>query len=184
MATLATILIAFAGGYLAGTHGSPTRAIAQSPLTSAHTSCYFSPEGKCLEAIIDQLAAAQNSIELEGRSLTATSIADALISAKRRGVHVTLVLDAAQTSEHRDQVRKLVRAGIPISLDARHAVADNRVILIDEQVVITGSFSFAEVSAQENADNLLILRNQPQLQASYENDFRIHVAHSQPYDGN
>jgi phosphatidylserine/phosphatidylglycerophosphate/cardiolipin synthase-like enzyme len=183
MATLATIIIAFAGGYLAGVHGAPTRVTAQN-LAPAHTACNFCPEGKCLEAVADELLAAQHSIEIEGRSLTSTSVADALLSAKSRGVQVTLLLDAAQTSEHREHARRLVKAGIPVYLDARHAVADNRVILIDERIVITGSFSFTESSAPQNAGNLLILHDQPQLQSSYENDFRLHVRHSQPYDGN
>lgn len=183
MATLVTILIAFAGGFVAGVHDLPRQATAQNP-ASGGTKCYFSPQGGCSDAIVDQLAAARHSVQVEGYSLTSQPIADALASAHRRGVDVTLVLDAAQTSEHRQQARDLVHAGIPVYLDARHAIADNRVILIDEQVIITGSFNFNATAESDNAENLLIIRDQPQLQASYENDFRTHVGHSQRYDGN
>lgn len=183
MATLATIIIAFAGGFFAAYHELPNQAAAQNP-TSRGTRCYFSPQGGCTDAIVDQLAAARHSVQLEAYALTSQPIADALASAHRRGVDVTLVLDATQTSEHREQARALVRAGIPVYLDARHAIADNRVILIDEQVIITGSFNFTPAADSENAENLLIIRNQPQLQAAYENDFRTHLAHSQRYDGN
>jgi phosphatidylserine/phosphatidylglycerophosphate/cardiolipin synthase-like enzyme len=183
MATLATIIIAFAGGFLAGNREAPSRATAQNP-PSAGTKCYFSPQGGCTDAVVDQLAAARHSIQLEGYALTSPPIADALAAARHRGVDVTLVLDAAQTSEHREQARNLVHAGIAVYLDARHAVADNRVILIDEQVIISGSFNFTPAAESQNAENLLILRDQPQPQAAYENDFRTHLSHSQRYDGN
>jgi phosphatidylserine/phosphatidylglycerophosphate/cardiolipin synthase-like enzyme len=183
MSTLATIIIAFAGGFLAGNHQVPRRATGQNQ-TSEGIKCYFSPQGGCTDAVVDQIAAARHSVQLEGYALTSQPIADALARAHRRGVDVTLVVDAAQTSEHREQVRSLVRAGVPVYLDARHAIADNRVILIDEQVIITGSFNFTPAAETQNAENLLILRDQPQLQAVYENDFRSHLSHSQRYDGN
>ena len=183
MATLATIIIAFAGGFLAAIRELSNRAIAQTQ-AAVQAKCYFSPQGGCTDAIIDQLTAARHSIELEGYALTSQPIADALAAAHRRGVDVTLVLDAAQTSEHREQARNLVHAGLPVYLDAQHAIADNRVILIDEQVIITGTFNFTPAAESENAENLLILRDQPQLQAAYERDFRTHLSHSQRYDGN
>lgn len=183
MATLATIIIAFAGGFFAAHQESPNRAAAQNP-ASGGTKCYFSPQGGCTDAIVDQLAGARHSVQLEAYSLTSQPIADALASAHRRGVDVELVLDATQTSEHREQARALVRAGIPVYLDARHAIADNRIIMIDEQVIVTGSFNLTPAAESENAENLLIIRDQPQLQAAYENDFRTHLGHAQRYDGN
>ena len=110
-------------------------------------------------------------------------IADAL-AARRRGIHVTVILDAAQTSEHREQVALPRREHrVPIMLDPKHGLADNRVILIDNHTLITGSFDFSEGSEDGNASNMLIIRDQPQIQSSYEENFRVHLGHVQPYDG-
>ncbi|GMU22258.1 MAG: hypothetical protein AMXMBFR13_23460 [Phycisphaerae bacterium] len=65
-------------------------------------------------------------------------------------------------------------------IDARHAIAHNKVILIDEQVIITGSFNFSKAAKESNAENLLVIRDQPRLMAQYLANFRQHQAHSEP----
>jgi phosphatidylserine/phosphatidylglycerophosphate/cardiolipin synthase-like enzyme len=186
MATLLFTLIAFAGGFLAGLHGTPTPATGQPLLPKApapNVSAHFSPQGGCTNAVVDEIASARRTVEVESRTLTSARIADALAAAARRGVHVTVLLDAAQASEHREQVRYLVGERIPVMLDARHGLADNRLILIDNHTLLTGSFDFSDIAEQGNAANLLILRDQPQIQSLYEDNFRSHLAHAQPYDG-
>ena len=186
MATLLFTVIAFAGGFLAGMHGSPTPATGQPVLPKSpapDVSAHFSPKGGCTSAIVDEIANAHQTVELEAKSLTSPRIADALAAAARRGVHVTVLLDAAQTSEHRQQARYLIGERIPIMLDDKHGLADNRVILIDNHTLLTGSFDFSDAAEKANASNLLILRDQPQIQSLYEDNFPSHLAHAQPYDG-
>ena len=185
MATLVFTLIAFGGGFLAGMHGAPGPVVAnvaqnaQGPDLAA----YFSPKGGCTAAILDQIGAAQQTVEIQGFSLTSAPIADALAAAKRRGVRVTVLLDAAQTSERREQARYLVGAQVPVYLDSRHGAADNRVIMIDNRTLITGSFTFTDSAEEGNADNMLVIHDQPQLQSSFEENFRVHLKHSAVYDG-
>jgi phosphatidylserine/phosphatidylglycerophosphate/cardiolipin synthase-like enzyme len=185
MATLVITVIAFGGGFLAGMHGSPTPVIGQPVATKSgpDASAYFSPRGGSTTAILDQIGSAQQTVEVQSHALTSPVIADALVAARRRGVRVTVVLDAAHTSEHREQARYLVGQRIPVLLDAKHGQADNRVILIDNRILITGSFDFSDTAEDGNASNILILRDQPQLQSLYEDNFRAHLAHAQPYDG-
>jgi phosphatidylserine/phosphatidylglycerophosphate/cardiolipin synthase-like enzyme len=185
MATLAITVIAFGGGFLAGMRGEPVPVAAQSAPKPSELSAavFFSPKGGCVAAILDQISSAQQTVELQGPVLTSAPIADALAAAKRRGVRVSVLLDAAQTSEHREQARYLVGAQVPVFLDAKHGAADNRVILIDNRIVITGSFTFTDLAELGNADNMLVIHDQTQLQSSFEENFRVHLAHSVPYDG-
>ena len=186
MATLLFTLIAFAGGFLAGLHGTPAPATGQpisTKFAANDVSAHFSPRGGCTNAVVDEIASARHTVELSGRTLTSARIADALAAAARRGVHVTIVLDAALASEHREQTRYLVGERIPVMLDAKHGLADNRVVLIDNHTLITGSFDFSDTAEEGNAANLLILRDQPQVQSLYEDNFRAHLAHAQPCDG-
>ncbi len=186
MATLLFTLIAFAGGFLAGLHGTPAPAAGQDAPPKApapDVSAHFSPRGGCTNSVIDEIASAKHTVELSGRTLTSPRIADALAAAARRGVHVTVLLDAALASEHREQVRYLVGERIPVLLDAKHGLADNRVVLVDNHTLLTGSFDFSDTAEEGNASNVLILRDQPQVQSLYEDNFRAHLAHAQPYDG-
>lgn len=185
IATLIFALIAFGGGYFAGVHG-PTGAAgrSQSPLApGAQAACYFSPNGGCTDAIVAELGRAAHSVELQGYSFTSRPIGDALIAAKKRGVNITVVLDAVQTSEFRNEARYIVHHGVPVYLDSRHGIAHNKVILIDDRTLITGSFNFTRAAEEENAENVLILRDQPRIQSAYENNFHAHLIHSQAYDG-
>jgi len=185
VATLVFALIAFAGGYFAGSYGPPSVSGGQGVTTATprDAACYFSPRGGCTQAIISEIGTAQHSIELEGYCFTSRPIGDALLAARRRGVNVTLVLDAAQTSEHRQEARELTRAGVLVYLDASHAVSRNQVILIDNLTVIAGSFDFIAAADETNAENILILRNHSQLQSAYQDNFLGHLKHSQAFDG-
>lgn len=185
IATLIFVLIGFGGGYFAGSSGpgrAPATPARDASALDSTASCYFSPRGGCTDAIVDELSRAAHTIELQGYSFTSRPIGSALVAAQRRGVHVTVVLDAAQTSDHRGEPQYIATHGVPVLLDARHAVAHNKVILIDGRVLITGSFNFTRAAEEDNAENLLILRDQPKLQSAYEDNFRKHLEHSERFD--
>jgi phosphatidylserine/phosphatidylglycerophosphate/cardiolipin synthase-like enzyme len=60
--------------------------------------------------------------------------------------------------------------------DARHPIVHNKVIVIDDDVVITGSYNFTK-HAQHNAENLLVLRS-VELARKYVENWTAHRAHS------
>jgi phosphatidylserine/phosphatidylglycerophosphate/cardiolipin synthase-like enzyme len=58
----------------------------------------------------------------------------------------------------------------------------NKIIVIDGELVITGSFNFTKAAQQKNAENLVLIRD-PALAARYAQNWDAHRAHSQPYVG-
>jgi phosphatidylserine/phosphatidylglycerophosphate/cardiolipin synthase-like enzyme len=178
-------VIAFTGGYLAGLHGAPTQAQGAAPngVTGRPAACYFSPNGGCRDAIVDQINGAQTSIEVQAFTLTSPTIGDAILKAYRRGVQVAIVLDAAKTGESREVAAQLALAGVPVYVDMAHGVADSRLVLIDNQVVATGSFNLSEAGESENSEDLIVLRDNAQVQAACENHFQQHLQHAIKFDG-
>lgn len=77
----------------------------------------------------------------------------------------------------------LFNAGIPVFIDSRHAIAHNKIILIDGETILTGSFNFSNAAEQSNAENLLILEKKPALYAAYADNFQQHLGHSDRYEG-
>jgi phosphatidylserine/phosphatidylglycerophosphate/cardiolipin synthase-like enzyme len=67
-------------------------------------------------------------------------------------------------------------------IDAEHAIAHNKVMIIDGETLITGSFNFTKAAQTQNAENLLIIRDQA-LAAQYTQNWEVHRQHSQPYIG-
>ncbi|EEL8815816.1 phospholipase D family protein, partial [Salmonella enterica] len=53
----------------------------------------FSPEGTALQLVLKTIETAQQEIRLMGYSFTSPEVVSALVSAKRRGVDVKVVLD-------------------------------------------------------------------------------------------
>jgi phosphatidylserine/phosphatidylglycerophosphate/cardiolipin synthase-like enzyme len=143
----------------------------------------FSPKGGCTDAIVNELNQARLMILVQAYSFTSEPIAAACVAAHRRGVPVYVVLDKSQETEQYSAADFLANNGIPTLIDSQHAIAHNKVILIDGQTLITGSFNFTKNAEQSNAENLLIIRNQPDLYAAYENNIRHHYEHSKQHIG-
>jgi phosphatidylserine/phosphatidylglycerophosphate/cardiolipin synthase-like enzyme len=70
----------------------------------------------------------------------------------------------------------------PIGQHAHHAIAHNKIIVIDGETVLTGSFNFTKAAQEKNAENLLMIRD-PTLAAQYTTNWEVHRQHSQPYVG-
>ena len=103
----------------------------------------------------------------------------ALLRAHERGVKVALIADKSERTEGLTPIAILANAGIPVYLDGKHAVANNRAVIADQQVVITGSFNFNQASEEMNAENLLILDSK-ELAAEYRKNWDRHRQHSEP----
>jgi phosphatidylserine/phosphatidylglycerophosphate/cardiolipin synthase-like enzyme len=142
---------------------------------------YFSPKGGCTEAVVRELANARQTILVQAYSFTSTSIAAALVAASRRGVRVEAVLDKSNKTGKYSAADFLVNARIPTWIDSSHAIAHNKVMVIDNSTVITGSFNFTKAAEESNAENLLILRA-PQLASRYTASFLEHREHSVPHN--
>jgi phosphatidylserine/phosphatidylglycerophosphate/cardiolipin synthase-like enzyme len=143
---------------------------------------YFSPNGGATEAIVREITAAKKSVLVQAYSFTSAPIAKALVEAFRRGVQVEAILDKSNRTANYSEADFLAHARIPTRIDSRHAIAHCKVMIIDGENVITGSFNFTKAAEQSNAENLLILRSQ-KLAAKYIEDFLHHRAHSEPYAG-
>ena len=74
----------------------------------------------------------------------------------------------------------LVNVGIPVQIDAKHAIAHNKIMVIDGETVITGSFNFTTAAEEKIAENLLVIRS-PELAAKYAANWKVHADHSDSY---
>jgi len=141
---------------------------------------YFSPNGGCTDAVLNWILKSNSEILVQAYSFRSSSITQAILEAHKRGVKVQIILDKSERSEGLTPAAKLVNAGIPVYLDGIHAVANNRIIIIDKEVVITGSFNFNKASEEMNAENLLILKSK-ELSTIYRNNWTNHQKHSELY---
>jgi phosphatidylserine/phosphatidylglycerophosphate/cardiolipin synthase-like enzyme len=142
---------------------------------------YFSPHGGCTEAVVCAVKGAQRQILVEAYSFTSEPIAIALIEAERRGVDVEVILDKSQEQARGTEADLIIESGIPTYTDSAYRIAHDKVMIIDGTRVITGSFNFTKSAEDFNAENLLVISNDPPLAEQYTASWRQHLAQSHPF---
>ena len=146
------------------------------------TKVCFSPKGGCTQNIVDQINAAKSEILVQAHSFTSASIAKALLNAYKHGVKVEAILDKSQRKEKYTSATFLVNAGIPTFIDDKHAIAHNKIMIIDNEMVITGSFNFTKAAEEKNAENVLIIKSK-ELAKIYVDNWYNHKMHSEKCEG-
>jgi phosphatidylserine/phosphatidylglycerophosphate/cardiolipin synthase-like enzyme len=142
---------------------------------------YFSPKGGATDAVVNALDHATNAVLVQAYSFTSAPIAKALVDAHRRGIKVQVILDHSQRTEKYSEADFLRNSSIPTLIDARHAIAHNKVIIIDGYLILTGSFNFTRAAEEHNAENLLVI-NDPILAKQYIANWQAHEEHSEPFE--
>lgn len=139
---------------------------------------FFSPRGGVIEAVVNEIKAAQQEILIQAYSFTSKPIAKALLEARKRGVKIEAVLDKSNATAKYSAATFLANAGIPVLIDDKHAIAHNKVMIIDRRVLITGSFNFTTAAENKNAENLLVIKDNKQLIEKYLSNYERHKSHS------
>lgn len=142
----------------------------------------FTPGEDCAALIISKIDAAKKAVRVQAYSFTSAPIAKALIDAKKRGVDVRALLDKSQRTEKYSGADTLANSGVPVAIDAAHAIAHNKIMIIDQATVVTGSFNFTKSAQERNAENVVILQDADVVKR-YARNWDLHAQHSDPYQG-
>lgn len=108
-------------------------------------------------------------------------IAQALKDAHLRGVKVQVILDKSQHGEKCTSATFLARVGISVWIDASHAIAHNKVKVLDDETVVTDSFNFTKAAEQNNAENMLIMKDKA-LAAVCRKNWESQQAHDKKFE--
>jgi len=141
----------------------------------------FTPGDSCTDRIIKEIASARSEILIQAYSFTSAPIAKALIEAHKRGVKVAAILDKSQRTAKYTSATFLANMRVPTYIDDRHAIAHNKIIIIDGLTTITGSFNFTKAAQERNAENLLMIRSK-EIAKAYRENWNDHLKHSQKYE--
>lgn len=151
-------------------------------LANTDAQVYFSPMGGCTDAIVRELGKSKSEILVQAYSFTSKEIAKALVDAHKRGVHAQIILDKSNRSGKYSAGDFTAHMRIPTFIDFQHAIAHNKIIIIDKETVITGSFNFTKAAEHNNAENLLIIHSK-ELAKEYIDNWNEHKNHSEVYGG-
>jgi phospholipase D len=150
---------------------------AASVASGAAVAVCFSPEEDCASFAIHAIDNAEREILVSAYGLTTGSgIVEALVRAKGRGVNVRLIADKTTPCGRNTGVPMLADAGVPIWIDDQARIAHEKAMVIDEAVVLTGSYNWTG-GAAENSEDLNLISS-PGVAAAYATHWHNRLASS------
>lgn len=120
----------------------------------------FSPKDKIIiNTIIPLINKAKNYIYIPAFIITHEELSYSLINARKRGVDVKLIIDAANSYGSRSKVKKLREAGIPVKIENYAGKVHSKSIIIDDKYIIAGSMNFSKSGENKNDENVVIIED-------------------------
>ena len=132
----------------------------------------FSPRGQSLSIILNGIRRAENCIIVAAYSFTSRPISTALLEAHRRGVNVRVIADSRANNNRHTAVTFLANNGVPVRVNDRYAIFHHKFMIFDEQHVQTGSFNYSAAAVDRNTENVLLLRNVPEIAELYVREWQ------------
>ncbi len=133
----------------------------------------FSPDDKPARRIAELLRAATSSIYFMAYSFTADELGAILIDKARNGVTVAGVMEEEQIKSNQGSTEfdPFTQARMDVYADGNLGLMHHKVFILDQQIVILGSYNFSLSAEKRNDENLLIIFD-PNLAAQYLAEFQ------------
>jgi phosphatidylserine/phosphatidylglycerophosphate/cardiolipin synthase-like enzyme len=121
---------------------------------------YFSPDDGVLAALVPVLESAQESIYFLAYSFTSNQLGDIVRQKAAAGVTVAGVMDDEQVrSNQGTEFDPFRQAELEVRLDGIDGLMHHKVFIIDEKIVVMGSYNFSQNAEERNDENLMIIYN-------------------------
>ncbi|MBI4496543.1 MAG: phospholipase [Chloroflexi bacterium] len=170
----------FAGKFGGGKRGVlPHPAIA---LGGSQVQTCFSPQGKCDRLIVRTIEReARRAVRFLAFSFTHDQIGQAILEKASMGIRVAGVFETTGSQTQYSEYGRMKAAGLEVYTDGSPWALHHKVILIDDRIVVAGSFNFSQNATATNDENLLVLED-PALAQGFatEFDYILQVAQNPP----
>ena len=148
---------------------------AQTPFTSFSVDgtlleVYFSPDDGTASRLLDLIAGAQESVYFMAYAFTSDEIAQAMIDRAQAGVTIAGIFDESQINAQGGEYEHLLSSGLDVRVDGNFGRMHHKVMIIDGQTVVTGSYNFSASAETRNDENTLVIHNS-RIAAQYLDEF-------------
>lgn len=137
-------------------------------LNETKINVYFCPEDDCETALIQEINNAKAKIDFMVFSFTSDPI-EAVLSTKS-ALKVRGVFELSQAKSEYSAYNGLKAQGFDVRYDGNINTMHNKVFIIDETTVVTGSFNPTAHANEDNDENMIIIRN-PNIAKAFIKEF-------------
>jgi phosphatidylserine/phosphatidylglycerophosphate/cardiolipin synthase-like enzyme len=129
---------------------------------------YFSPVDEVMQKLVQYVKGSRKSIRFMIFTYTHPDLSAAMIAQAKAGVDVQGVIENRGASQ--GALVPLFCAKLPVKVDGNKYTMHHKVMIIDDSIVVTGSFNFTASADTANDDNLLVIHS-PAVAALYLQEF-------------
>ena len=120
----------------------------------------FFPDPSCEGRLVRHLESAKSEMLVCVFTITNNSLRDALARAHSNGVKIKIISDDECMKQNGSDVQYLRDVGIPTETDTNpDAHMHNKFVVIDREILITGSFNWTMQAVNSNQENLVVLHD-------------------------
>ncbi len=134
-------------------------------------SAYFSPKNETIPPLLKEIQSAEKSIHFMAFSFTHDTLGEAMRDRFKAGVDVQGVFEERQANNRYAEFDSMKKAGLPVLLDENRGAMHHKVIVIDGETVVTGSYNFSKNAETRNNENLLIIKGNREIAKAYLAEF-------------
>jgi phosphatidylserine/phosphatidylglycerophosphate/cardiolipin synthase-like enzyme len=158
----------------AGSFGNNKQQAAPNPVARLGNTVienYFSPQDRQAQRVVDLIANAGQHVRFMAFAFTSDPIAEAMVARAQNGVPVEGVYETRNVEGTGSDFGLLRRGGVDVLEDGNCYTMHHKVIIVDDRIVITGSYNFTRSAEESNDENLLII-DDPTIAAQYIEEFQ------------
>ena len=122
---------------------------------------FFSPDDGIVNSLAPLLQSAEESIYFLAFSFTSNELGEIVRDQADAGLTVSGVMDEEQIKSNQGtEFDPFRQAGLDVLIDGIDGQMHNKVFIIDERIVVLGSYNFSQAAEERNDENLLIVYNE------------------------
>ncbi|WP_039917284.1 phospholipase D-like domain-containing protein [Cellvibrio mixtus] len=138
--------------------------------TSSIAEAHFSPGEDCRRQLLDLLISARQSIDISVFTISDDRLANAILTAYQRKVHVRLITDNDKAQDQGSDIYYLINHGLPVRMDSTENHMHHKFAVIDKKILVNGSFNWTRSATDYNQENILVT-DEPKLVSAYLEEF-------------
>jgi len=131
---------------------------------------YFTPLHDVASIIITQILSAKESLDICVFTISDNRIARAIINQHKKGVKVRIITDDEKMYDYGSDIFRMAKQKIEVKNDNSPSHMHHKFAIIDNKVIITGSYNWTTTASSKNLENVIVSRNR-KLITSYHNEF-------------
>ena len=132
--------------------------------------CHFFPNASNEEKVVSMLRTCKKTLDIAIFSLTLDSIAEAILEAYQRGIKVRMIADDECAKNKGSNVNLIASVGVPCKTDNAIYHMHHKFAVLDESVVIMGSFNWTGQAVKYNQENIFFYEDK-NIASQYAQEF-------------